>query len=118
MLKKTIIAFLLAALLLGMTALPACADGTALLVLPAPISGEISAETISKSGNVTLSITREEILAAGYQDERRLCGVRGIGHGHAVSYGGGRGHLGVFSAACVADRPGDCNPAADGDRSV
>lgn len=72
MMKKAITSFLLAAMLLGMTALPVCAEygdsfQTALLTVPSPISGIISAKTISKSGNVTLSITREDFLAAGYQ---------------------------------------------------
>lgn len=65
--KKRIIGLLLAAALLGSMAFFSYADETAVLIVPSPISGEIEAGTISKSGNVTLSITREDFLAAGYK---------------------------------------------------
>ena len=51
----------------GNKAEPTAASETAFAAVPAPMSGEIAADAISKSGNVTLSITREEMLTAGYK---------------------------------------------------
>ena len=51
----------------GNKAEPTAAPETAPAAVPAPVSGEIAADAISKSGNVTLSITREEMLTAGYK---------------------------------------------------
>lgn len=65
--KKRIIGLLLEVALLGATAFPAYAEETALQIVPSPMSGEIDAGTISKSGNVAISVNSEDFLDAGYQ---------------------------------------------------